>query len=164
MIRGALYQFLQQDHTRLDELLHRADAGAAIDAEAFASFRAGLLRHIAMEEKVLLPEARRLRGGEPLTVARRLRADHAALAGLLVPTPTRDLIASVRKILSEHNPLEEGPGGVYETCEALAGAGVDALVARVKAIPEVRVARYFDGARAFAAIESLLRARTNREE
>lgn len=50
---------------------------------------------------------------------------------------------------------------MYEACEALASAEIDPLVARVKAVPEVRVARYFDGPRAFAAIESLLRARSN---
>jgi hypothetical protein len=161
MTRGALYELLQQDHARLDELLRRADSGAAIDADSFAAFRGGLLRHIAIEEKVVLPEARRLRGGEPLAIARQLRADHAALAALLVPSPTRDIIATVRKVLSEHNPLEEGPGGVYDACEGLAGAELDALVARARAVPEVRLARYFDGPRAFAAIEMLLRARTN---
>jgi hypothetical protein len=161
MTRGALYELLQQDHARLDELLRRADAGPAIDADSFAAFRGGLLRHIAIEEKVVLPEARRLRGGEPLAIARQLRADHAALAALLVPSPTRDIIATVRKVLSEHNPLEEGPGGVYDACEALAGAELDALVVRARAVPEVRLARYFDGPRAFAAIEMLLRARTN---
>ena len=49
----------------------------ALDFEAYDLFRRGLLRHIAMEEKVLLPEARRLRGGSPLAIAVRLRADHA---------------------------------------------------------------------------------------
>ena len=67
-----------------------------------------------------MPDARRRRNGEPLAVAKQLRADHAALAGLLVPTPTHEIIATIRKVLLEHNPLEEGPGG---------------LVARVRAMP-----------------------------
>ena len=45
--------------------------------------------------------------------------------------------------------------------ETLAGAEVDALVTRVRAMPEVPMARHFDGPRAFAAIENLLRARTS---
>lgn len=160
-MRGPLHRLLQQDHARLDELLRRADAiPEAVDVDAFASFRRGLLRHIAMEEKVLLREARRLRNGEPLGLAAQLRADHAALAALLVPTPTHELIATIRKVLSEHNPLEEEPGGLYDVCEGLAGAEVEALVARVRAIPEVRLARPFDGPLAFAGIEVLLRART----
>jgi hypothetical protein len=160
MTHGPLYQLLRQDHAWLDELLRRAEAVPnVIDMDAFESFRGGLLRHIAMEEKVLLPEARRLRNGEPLAIARQLRADHAALAGLLVPTPTREIIATIRSVLSEHNPLEEGPGGLYEACEGLADTGGDALITRVRAMPEVPLARHFDGPRAFAAIENLLLAR-----
>ena len=53
-----------------------------------------MLRHIAMEEKILLPEARRLRDDVALPIAKQLRADHAALALLLVPTPTREIIAA----------------------------------------------------------------------
>lgn len=159
MTRGPLYEFLQRDHWRLDQLLCRSDAMPAIDHEAYESFRAGLLRHIAMEEKMLLPEARRLRGSEPLAMAKLLRADHAALAALLVPTPTHDLIAKIRDVLVEHNPLEEDADGLYETCEQLAGDGIDALLARVHSMPQVPLARHFDGPRAFENIENLLRAR-----
>jgi hypothetical protein len=154
-------QVLERDHVRLDDLLNRADAAPpSLDGKAYEAFRAGLLRHIAMEEKVLLPEARRLRGGEPLEVAKQLRADHAALAALLVPTPNHEIIASLRNVLAEHNPLEEGPGGVYRLCEDLSGPQVEALVARILATPEVPVARHFDGPRAMQNVERLLRART----
>jgi hypothetical protein len=74
-------------------------AAAAVDCSAravrprrFAEFRAGLLRHIAMEEKVLLPDAR-LRRGEPLPIAKQLLEDLALLASLMVPTPTHELVA-----------------------------------------------------------------------
>ena len=93
-----------------------------IDASAYAQFRSGLLKHIGMEEKVLLPAAQKLRGGEPLPVAPKLRLDHGALAALLVPTPTAPLVAAIRAILKAHNPIEEDPGGIYEQCEELAGA------------------------------------------
>jgi len=164
MTRGPLYEFLQRDHARLDELLRRSDATPAIDHSSYESFRGGLLRHIAMEEKVLLPEARRIRGGEPLALTKQLRADHAALAALLVPTPTREIIAKIRTLLAEHNPLEEGAGGLYETCEELAGVRVDALLARVGSMPEVPLARHFDGPRAFENIDNLLRARDTARE
>jgi hypothetical protein len=158
---GAVYELLQGDHARLDDLLRRADGSPhALDMDAYESFRAGLLRHIAVEEKVLLPEARRLRGGEPLQVAKQLRADHAALASLLVPTPTREIIGCIRDVINEHNPLEEGPDGLYEVCEQLPGVDLDALIARIRAMPEVPLARHFDGLRAREHIQSLLRART----
>ncbi len=158
---GALSAYLQADHARLDELLTRAAAQSPIDLGAFDEFREGLLRHIAMEEKVLLPDARCRRGGASLSIAKRLKADHAAIAALLVPTPTPELIAKLCDVLAVHNPLEEGPGGLYESCEGLAGEETVALLSRLGALPKVPVAAYFDGPRAFTNIERLLRARTS---
>ena len=64
---GKIHRFLADDHARLDRLLERAAANPkTVDPAAYAEFRAGLLRHIAMEEKILLPAAQRLRGGAPL--------------------------------------------------------------------------------------------------
>lgn len=143
---GALRRMLSDDHARLDALLTRAVADPArFDEAAFAEFRRGLLRHIAIEEKVLLPDARRRREGVALEYAARLRVDHGALASLLVPTPDAALVGEIRSILREHDPIEEGPGGLYETCEALAGDELDALIARARAVPEVPAARHFDG-------------------
>jgi hypothetical protein len=147
-------RYLEEDHLRLDRLL----AGAETDAAAYERFRAGLLRHIGMEEKVLLPAAKRLRGGEPLPEARVLRADHSALAAMLVPSPTPTLLAQIRALLAQHNPVEEGPHGVYVVCETLAAAEADELLQRLKEAPEVPLAPHFDGPRAFENIERLLRA------
>ncbi|MBX5481037.1 MAG: hemerythrin domain-containing protein [Myxococcaceae bacterium] len=156
---GPIFELLEADHQRLDGLLARAVADPSrIDREACDAFRHGLLRHIAMEEKVLLPEAMR-RSGKSLPVARILRLDHAALAALLVPTPTPEGISTIGRILSEHNPLEEGPEGLYATCERLVGAQADALVERMRALPPVKVAAHFDGPRIHQHIEQLLRAR-----
>jgi len=82
-------RYLADDHTRLGALLEKAWAKPGlIDREAYAEFRAGLLRHIGLEEKILLPAIQKLRGGQPHPVANRLRLDHGALAALLVPTPS----------------------------------------------------------------------------
>lgn len=157
---GPIHAFLAHDHARLDALLLRSTADPeVVDRAAYDEFRAGLLRHIAMEEKVLLPEARRIQGGEPLVAAKQLRADHAALAALLVPTPTHRILATIRAVLAEHNPIEEGSGGIYAIIEQLAGADVDALLARIRAVPEVPAAQHFDGQRAHEGIARLLRAR-----
>lgn len=155
---GPVTGWLAQDHARLDALLARAVATAgAFDRPAFDAFRAGLLRHIAIEEKILLPAAREARGGEPLPEARRLRIDHGALAALLVPSPTPELVAELRTILEPHNLVEEGPGGVYATCEALLAARAAELVARIRAYPPVKVAAYFDGARVVRTAAEALR-------
>jgi hypothetical protein len=142
---GPITDFLMKDHRRLELLLQQAVAHAEhVDQGAYAQFRAGLLRHIGMEEKILIPAAQRLRGGEPLGIASKLRLDHGALGTLLIPTPTAAVIAGIRGILKEHNVLEEGPGGLYETCDELAGAETAHLLARLQAAPEVAVLPHSD--------------------
>jgi hypothetical protein len=154
---GPLFCFLANDHERLDGLLRRAMTEAStIDRAAYAEFRAGLLRHISLEEKILLPAAQCWQGGDPLPMAAPLRLEHGALAALLVPTPTPALIAALRTILAAHNALEEGPGGVYGTCEQLAGAEADRLLARLEAAPEVPVAPYADGPQVMSVVRRAL--------
>src|SRR5690606_1000117 len=106
-------EYLLRDHQRLRALLERARAADPLDEEAFAAFRAGLLRHIAIEEKLLWPAARRARGDRPLEQARALRIEHAALGSLLVPTPDAALCDEIRSLLGAHDAREEGEGGVY---------------------------------------------------
>jgi len=157
---GPIQDFLANDHARLDALLARALADPAnVDGIAYGELRAGLLRHIAMEEKVLFADARARRGGEPLPVTRQLHADHAALASLLVPSPTHALLTTIRGVLEQHNPLEEGPGGLYEACEHLAGDELESVLARMHAIPPVRAAQHVDEPRVHAHIERMLAAR-----
>src|SRR5262245_3344548 len=154
---GPLTTFLAGDHARLDGLLRRAiAAGGAIDRAASAEFRAGLLKHISLEEKILLPAAQRWQGGDPLPLAAKLRLDHGALAALLVPTPTPAVIGALRTVLTAHNALEEGPGGVYERCEQLAGAEADALLSQLHAAPEVPVAPYSDGPQVMSVVHRAL--------
>ena len=159
-VSGKIHQFLADDHARLDALLAAATARPdVVELGPYAEFRTGLMRHIAMEEKVLFADAKARRGGEPLPVTRRLHADHGALASLLVPPPTHALIQTMREILELHNPLEEDPGGLYETCERLAGDEVDALLDRMHAIPPVRAAQHVDEPRIHAHIARMLEAR-----
>jgi len=104
--------FLLKDHRRLEGLLQSAVAQVgSVDQGAYDQFRAGLLRHIGMEEKILLLAAQRLLGGEPLPIASKLRLDHGAIASLLMPPPTAVIIATIRAVLNVHNTIEEGPGG-----------------------------------------------------
>lgn len=120
MLRGRLFKFLADDHVRLAGLLQRAKADPeTIDYGAYAEFRAGLLKHIAIEEKILLPAARRLRGGEALPVADKLRRDHGAFAALWVPTPTPAILAKIHAILETHNLIEEGPGRSLRSLRAV---------------------------------------------
>jgi hypothetical protein len=51
MVSECIVSYLVADHARLHALLDRAMAGSDIDLEAFANFRRGLLRHIAIEKR-----------------------------------------------------------------------------------------------------------------
>jgi hypothetical protein len=155
--RGAVADYLGRDHERLDALLRRAASGGPIDVDAYEAFRGGLLRHIGIEEKILIPSARSSLPAEELAVARQLKLDHAALAALLVPTPTPAILEQLQTVLAQHNRLEEGAGGFYEACVRVSTLGEDALLARVEAAPEVPLAAHYDGARARASIDRLLR-------
>jgi hypothetical protein len=142
---GPVYRYLVDDHRRLEEALARATRKAGIiESEAYMEFRAGLLRHIGMEEKILLPAAQAARGGRPLPIAAKLRLDHGALAALLVLSPTRSIVAAILGILQTHNPLEEGPGGAYTECEQLEGFNADETLARLQSAKAVAMAPYTD--------------------
>ncbi|GEJ58478.1 hemerythrin domain-containing protein [Anaeromyxobacter diazotrophicus] len=154
---GPIAQLLGEVHARLDALLAQAVAGPDLDRAAFAAFREGLLRHIAVEEKVLFPALRAARGGEELPYARRLRVDHGAIAALLVPTPTPGIARELRTLLDPHNELEEGEGGLYATCDALLAGEAEALLERMRAYPPVRVAAHRDGPRVCRTAEEALR-------
>ena len=144
---GRLSQYMAADHGRLEALLERSVADPhRFDGVAFEQFRVGLLRHIGVEEKILLTDARRRRGGDPLPVARMLRVEHGALASLLVPTPDHALVAEIRALLRAHDAREEGPGGLYDVCEQLAGDDANSLLERVQRAPAVPAAAHFDGA------------------
>jgi hypothetical protein len=157
-VPGPLATWFAADHARLDALLERSVADPrAFDLEAFEAFRGGLLKHIALEEKFLLPAARKARGGEPLPLARRLRVDHGAIASLLVPTPDAAIVAELRTILEPHNAVEEGPEGLYRACDQLLAAEAGALLERIRAYPDVRVAPHRDGPGVYRTAEEALR-------
>lgn len=140
-----LTHFLSEDHRRLEKLLQRALACVGqVDQGVYDQFRAGLLRHIGMEEKILIPAVQRWTGGEPLPLASRLRLDHGAIAALLMPTPTAGLISTLRKILNTHNLIEEGPEGLYETSDKLAGDEIEQLLAKLRATPDLSVMPHAD--------------------
>jgi hemerythrin superfamily protein len=148
-----LHAFLSADHERLDALL--ASCLSTGDPGAYDAFRRGLLRHIAIEERVLFPLLRVRSGRTPLED--QLHRDHAALSALLVPPPTGAELGRVASILREHNPLEEETGGLYEIIESLSGDELADVMARVHATPAVRVVPNTDSPIVRSSIEQLVR-------
>ena len=148
--------YLTADHHRLDALLTAAARCRPMDLGRYSEFRRGLLRHIAIEEKLLLPAAQRARHGMPLDVAERLRLDHGAIAALLVPTPTPAIVATLGRILGSHNVIEEGPDGLYVACDRLLASEVAPLVAAMEAFPAVKVSPHNDSPAVMPAVERAL--------
>ena len=145
LVSGRIFHYLADDHARIDDALQRATSRPeTVEPDAYAEFREGLLRHIWLEEKILLAAARAARGGEPLPIVSKLRLDHGALTALLVPTPTPAIVAVIRAILERHNSIEESPGGVYEQCEKLAGTQADEILKRLMSAPAVKVVPHVD--------------------
>lgn len=133
-----IYRYFTNDHRRLEALLDRATAvPGTFDMEAYGKFRAGLLKHIKMEETILLPFAQKARGDEPLPIAARIRLDHGAITALMVPPPSPAIVAALCDILAKHDTLEEGPGGMYEALDMLASSDVEELMKKVHATSDV---------------------------
>ena len=139
-MRGPLYEFFANDHRRLEDLLDKTtSAPNGYDMSAYGEFRSGLLRHIKMEETILLPAAQKARGGTPLEIAGKIRLDHGALTALMVPPPSHMIIGALRAILVSHDLIEEQPAGMYDTLEELTGSELEVLVARARTTPGVPV-------------------------
>ncbi len=156
---GPITAYLSEDHRRLDALLSESVAGdAGFAREAFDAFRAGLLRHVALEEKILFRALRDASADDALlALLARLRVDHGALASLLVPSPSRALVAEIRLILGPHDGAEDERGGLYERCDALLGGRAAEIVERMRGYPPVKVAAYNDGPRVLRTAADALR-------
>jgi hypothetical protein len=138
MVRGRLYEFFAADHRRLESLLEQATSfGGGYDMSAYGEFRSGLLKHIKMEETILLPAAQKALGGVPLDIAAKIRLDHGAITALMVPPPSPMIISALRSILAAHDLIEEQPGGMYDRLEELSGEETDNLVARARDTTDV---------------------------
>jgi hypothetical protein len=155
---SVIHDFLAADHDRLDGLLSRAMGdGTAVDVWPYEKFRRGLLKHVGMEEMILLPAVRRL-SGKPAALAEKIRLDHCALTALLVPTPTPAIVAALRTILTEHNLLEERAGGLYAQCEGALGAETASVLDALRAARDIPPSEHADGERVMAVVRRALAA------
>jgi hypothetical protein len=108
-----------------------------------------------MEEKILLPAAQRLRGGEPLSIAAKLRLDHGASrhCSCRLPRPP-SLRRSVPSQGPQHN--RRRPGGLYETYDELAALEAAQLLAKLQAAPELAVLPCSDSPAVMPAVQRAL--------
>jgi len=155
---AAISDFLAEDHDRLDAFFRKASADPSrVDTEPYEAFRRGLLKHVGMEELILIAAARRL-GPEAVPLAARARLDHAALTSLLIPTPTPAVLSVIRAVLEPHNEMEERADGLYAQCERALGAEAEAALARLRAAPDIPPASHVDGPHVTESIRRALTA------
>lgn len=142
-------KYFTDDHKRLDGLLNTAFISAEeIDKNAYAEFRTGLLKHIAQEEKILIPA---LNKTEKYSLAEKLRLEHGALAALLVLPPSADIRNALRGILKPHNEREEADQGLYHDCEVTLSMPMATIMQMVTSYPDVPVMPYNNTQYAFDA-------------
>jgi len=138
---GKIYKFFAEDHRRLEMLLEKAFSQPdKINDSDYAEFRGGLLRHIALEEKILLPSMQH--DGKPYAAAAQLRLDHGAIAALLVLPPSIAVKNVLQWILMQHNSREEGIPGLYHDCESAFVHSSDTILNKVHQYPDVPMMPY----------------------
>jgi hemerythrin superfamily protein len=156
-VKGILLKYFVQDHRRLESILKQATQSIEnIDLKVYSEFRAGLLRHIGIEEKILLPMIKSLQGGAPYSSAGVLRLEHGALAALLTPLPNRQIVEALQAILDHHNSSEECEHCLYAVCEKLFEDRLDRTMDEIAHYPAVPAAPYADLNRAREPIRRAL--------
>jgi hypothetical protein len=150
-----IHQMLEPDHVRLNDL-RQIVVTSEVHAEhpAYRSFRAGLLRHIAMEEKLLL-QAVKDALGHPHPLAERLRTDHSLLATLLIPPPTLAILKEMGEIMHAHHEVEEKPGGFFDAVEQIIPEQLERISHKLEHFPGPTVAIHQDTAAVWAHIADL---------
>jgi Hemerythrin HHE cation binding domain len=145
-------EYFTHDHRRLETLLRRAFPSAGtIDETTYAEFRAGLLKHIASEEKILIPALKSAQEDTSHASAAQLRQEHGALASLLVLPPSVMTRNAILGLLHHHNKREESAHGLHEECDCLPSDSVNELMQKTRIYPDVPVLPYNASIHAYEA-------------
>ena len=131
-------EYLTRDHRHLEATLSEAIAGENIDRERYDAFRRGLLRHIAIEENIVMPLIRE-RSENGFFALQQIHLEHGAIAALLVPPPDVELITVLRSLLDKHNLLEETQNTLYDVLDYCARTDRPELLERMETHPETRL-------------------------
>ena len=109
-------EYLIEDHRRLETLLTGAMRNGTLDHEQYNLFRAGQLRHVAIEETLVLPTVRQHNGG--FFGDRQIHLEHLAITALLLQPPSDEVLHVLRALLEKHTFLEETNRTLYDALDA----------------------------------------------
>lgn len=141
--KNLIPQTLLADHQRLHQLLSQAQGKDTVITETYNEFRQGLMRHIAIEEKIFFPEMKKIIG--TADIWRTIRIEHAALTSLLVPTPDLTLLNEIHLLLLDHDSKEEGSSGIYAEGERILTPELrQQLSSRAEALPPIPMCAHID--------------------
>lgn len=149
---------LREQHRELSTAIRRClgDDGS-VEVALFDEFRHQLLRHISIEERIVMPAVIKAIGRAP-DDRNGLRKDHAGIAALCVPLPEREWVENLRDLLDEHYRVEEGPGGFLSRCdEVLVSTLNDRVLQDIDAHPRFKLAPFRKGPSVRAQVELLFR-------
>lgn len=132
----SITRFLAHDHASLLVWLARARSDPArFDASAYEVFRSGLLRHLTLEERVLLPAMQRMAVGNLDRLLAPVHIEHAAIELLLAPTPDVALVDELAALLVAHERMEAADDGIYTLADTLLAGHAEAIIALMREHP-----------------------------
>ncbi len=116
-----LTNVLQHEHAELIALLDRCvEPSGGVNLRAFDEFRRRQLRHLAIEEKVVMPALARRKKLVP-AFQNALRKDHESIVVLCVTSPNPDFVRDLKELIAWHQRVEEQPGGLYDLFDRFVG-------------------------------------------
>ncbi|MFZ1978391.1 MAG: hypothetical protein WAV76_10600 [Bacteroidota bacterium] len=110
-----------------------------------------MLKHIGLEEKILIPALHNSQESIAYPLAAPLRLEHGAIASLLVLPPSAIVKNVLLGILQHHNKREETEKGLYTDCDCLLPDAVETMMEKVYHYPDVPVMPYNDSQHALDA-------------
>jgi hypothetical protein len=142
-MNGEIHKYFAEDHRRLKKLLESAFAqDGKINDSDYSEFRSGLLKHIALEEKILLPAIQKANDGAHYPSAAQFRLEHGAIAALMVLPPSISVKNVLLGILEHHNKREELIPGLYHDCDSALVKSLEPIMQNVRNYPDVPLMPY----------------------
>jgi len=137
-------EFLTQTHEQLRDLLSKSLSIQGVQIEHYETFRTELLKHIGVEEHIVLPLVEE-RSPQRFFALRQIRLEHKAIGVLLALPPTGEIITVLRNLLKKHDFLEETPDTLYDILDECCVADQPELLERIKDYPGLPLSEIVSG-------------------
>lgn len=127
-------EFLTQTHEELRDLLDKSLSVEGVQLEPYEAFRTELLKHIGVEEHIVLPLVEE-RSPQRFFALKQIRLEHRAIGMLLALQPSGEIITVIRNLLKKHDFLEETPDTLYDILDDCCADDQPELLKRIREYP-----------------------------